>query len=106
MWHGNESPVEARDRGLQRLRGWTTASALLAAALAFVFALLAAGTFPGRDTSAASGDSPSSSSSGASVQPSEEQPSVAQPQPPSEGFFGSGSGSGSGGGRHARSGGS
>lgn len=106
MWHAKDSPVEARDRGLQRLRGWTTAGALLAAALAFVFALLAAGTFPGRDTSASSGDS--SSSSGASVQPQEEQPTVAQPQPPSNGYFGSGSGSGSGfgGTRHARSGGS
>jgi hypothetical protein len=104
MWHADPSPVAARERGLQRLRAWTTASAVLAAALAFVFALLAAGTFPGRDTAAAD-------TSGSAVQPSDDQgrqPSfgddgVAQPQPPGGGFFGSGSG---GGVRGARSGGS
>ncbi|HXM56105.1 MAG TPA: hypothetical protein VOB72_12000 [Candidatus Dormibacteraeota bacterium] len=109
MWQPDASPVEARERGLQRLRAWTTASAVLAAGLALVFALLAAGTFPGRTASA------SDNSSGASNQAPGDQTQQrssfgdqgfpqAQPQPPGGGFFGSGSGTG--GQRGARSGGS
>src|SRR5437879_745419 len=105
MRQPDDSPVEARERGLQRLRAWTTASAVLAAGLALVFALLAAGTFPGRPAAAAD------SSSGAPGDQTQQQPSFgdpgatqAQPKPPGGGFFGSGSGSG--GIRGARSGGS
>jgi len=108
MRYESDSPVEARERGMSRLRAWTTGSALLAAALAFVLALLAAGTFPGRDTSAAGSDP----SSGATIQPSETRPATGdqgaappQPQAPSGGSFGSGGSRGSGG-FHARSGGS
>jgi|SRR5947209_4465718 len=104
MWDAAPSPVEARERGLRRLRTWTTTTAVLAAVLAFVFALLAAGTLPGRDTAAAG-------SSGSGAQPSDDQTrqpafgddGVARPQPPGGGYFGSGSG---GGVRGARSGGS
>lgn len=99
MRHPDASPVEARERGLQRLRAWTTASALLAAGLAAVFAVLAAATFPGR--AAASDSSPTARSSGDQAEQRSDDPGPVQPQPPAGGFFGSG-----GGVRGGRSGGS
>jgi hypothetical protein len=93
------SPVEARDRGLERLRGWTTFSAVLAAGLAAVFAFVAAETFPGRGAAAAAG-SPSSTA----AQPSSDSQGAVQPQAPPQGFFGSGSSSSSSGGGRVRTG--
>lgn len=102
MWQPDPSLVEARERGLQRLRAWTTAGALLAAGLAVVFALLAAGTFPGHDAAATgSGSAARSSGDQAQAQQPSQDPGLTRPQPPASGFFGSGGGT-----RGGRSGGS
>jgi hypothetical protein len=103
MWRDQTSRqttrVDARDQGLRRLRSWTTLSAVLAAAGTLVFAILAAGTFPGRGAAAA--DSSPSPAAQPTQDSSGDQGAV-QPQQPPGGFFGSGGG---GGGR-VRSGGS
>jgi hypothetical protein len=104
MWQGQTPPVDAavaRDQGLRRLRSWTTFSAVLAAAGTLVFALLAAGTFPGR--SAVAADSSLSPAAQPTQDSSGDQGAV-QPQQPPGGFFGSGGGGGGGG--RVRSGGS
>lgn len=103
MRHAQPSPVEARERGLQRLRGWTTASAVLAAGLGVAFAFLAAATFPGRSAAASSAPA-AQSSNDQGEQPASGDQGVAQAQAPPGGFFGSGSGSS--GQRSVRSGGS
>jgi hypothetical protein len=102
MWNPETSPAAARDRGLQRLRGWTTFSVILAAGLTAVFAFLAAGTFPGRSATATDSSSSSPSSTAPVQQPSSDQ-GVTQPEAPPGGFFGSGGGGGVG---RVRSGGS
>jgi hypothetical protein len=86
------SPVEERNRGLQRLRSWTVASAALAAGLVVFFAFLAAGSFPGHSSDAAAAapqaqTDPSSDDAG--LQP---VPDQAPPQAPPQGFFGGGGG--------------
>jgi hypothetical protein len=93
-----------RERGLQRLRRWTTACVVGAAGLVGVFAVLAAGSFPGRATAgdsrggatfggATSGAQPSDGSAAPS-QPSDQSPgqSPDQPAAPGGGYFGSGAG--------------
>lgn len=69
-----------RDRGLERLRTWTIAGVWGVAALAVAFSLLAAAGIPGRNSSG------SASTSGGF------NPFQSQPQPPSNGSFGSGGG--------------
>jgi hypothetical protein len=92
------SPADARDRGLQRLRAWTTVSVALAAGLTALFAFLAAGSFPGRAAAASAADPPSTPA----AQSSDDQGFI-EPQAPAQGFFGPGGGTGGGG---VRSGGS
>ena len=97
MWQSpTPSPVEERDRGLQKVRTWTMGLVLLAASLVALIAGLAAGSFAGHTTAAAS-DSPSTTS------PDDQSSSSDQPQSPPGGFFNLGGG---GGGGHAVSGGS
>jgi len=98
-----------RERGLQRLRRWTTACVVGAAGLVAFFAVLAAGSFPGRATASdTSGGATSggATSGGAATQPSDGSAALAQPsdQSPGQstegpaatggGYFGSGGGGG------------
>jgi len=92
MWNPQSpSPAERRDRGLGRLRAFTTASVVLAGTLVAVFAGLAARDFPGHDSGA-----PANAS--AAPQPEDsQQPAAADDnggtlQAPPGGFFGSGGG--------------
>lgn len=91
--------MSERERGLDRLRGWTAAAVIGAAALTALFAILAAGTFPGNQVA------PPSAPSDGSGQPGDAQANPLQTggdqqrpvaQPPSGGFFGSGSTGGAG----------
>ena len=83
-----------RDRGLQRLRNWTVGCVLAAAGLVGFFAVLAAGSVPGRATANAtpSGDqTPNQNQNPIQAQ----QPNDAfgdAPTPPPSGFFGNGGG--------------
>jgi hypothetical protein len=91
-----------RERGLQRLRRWTTACVVGAAGLVAFFAVLAAGSFPGRATDTSGGATSSGAASGAQPtdgsaapsQPSDQSPDQSSDQPaaPGGGYFGSGGG--------------
>jgi hypothetical protein len=100
-----------RERGLQRLRRWTTACVVGAAALVAFFAVLAAGSFPGRATASdtsggatSGGATPGGATSGAQPsdgsatpsQPADQSPGQSSDQPaaPGGGYFGSGGGGG------------
>jgi hypothetical protein len=103
MWNPQSpSPAERRDRGLGRVRAWTTAGVLFAGTLVALFAVVVAGQFPGHDTAASSGTSAAPQPAPASDDSGDGGGVI---QPPPSGFFGSGSG-GSSTGRHAVSGGS
>ena len=94
MWNPQvPTPVERRDRGLSRLRAWTTASVALAGALVVVFSVMAASSFPGRGQASPSATPPADDQAQAQ-QSSGDDGGGALFQPPSSGFFGGGGGGG------------
>ncbi|MBO0687054.1 MAG: hypothetical protein J2P45_28220 [Candidatus Dormibacteraeota bacterium] len=83
-----------RDRGLQRLRNWTVGCVLAAAGLVGFFAVLAAGSIPGRAVANAipSGDQNQTPSQTPSQAAQPEDGFGDAPTPPPSGFFGNGGG--------------
>ncbi len=87
------SAADERDRGLGRLRSWTTACVLAAAGLVATLSIVAAESFSGHGTDASAGasDPPSSAASQPAEDRSQDDAPAVQVQPP-PGPIGSGRG--------------
>lgn len=82
-----------RDRGLMRLRNWTVGCVLAAAGLVGFFAVLAAGSFPGRAIANAIPSQDQNTTQAPSQASQADDGSGDAPTPPPSGFFGNGGGS-------------
>ncbi|MDQ6774095.1 MAG: hypothetical protein M3024_14125 [Candidatus Dormibacteraeota bacterium] len=89
-----------RERGLRRLRRWTTLAVVASSGLAGVLSLTAAGTFAGNQAAAQAGTQQNPSLGSSEDSPAESgalpaagnQSGVAQPQVPAGGLAGGGTG--------------